>query len=62
MNCFKLVQLPQKNLPTAADMKKEVFLSVQLKLSKKHKTRWEEDYQLINSEGLFQEYLEMGKF
>jgi anoctamin-7 len=31
----------------------------QLKLSKKHKTRWEEDYQLINSEGLFQEYLEM---
>ncbi|PSN45102.1 Anoctamin-7 [Blattella germanica] len=31
----------------------------QVKLSKKHKTRWEEDYQLINSEGLFQEYLEM---
>ena len=24
------------------------------------KTRWEEDYQLIDSEGLFQEYLEMG--
>ena len=33
----------------------------QVKLSKKHKTRWEEDYQLINSEGLFQEYLEMGE-
>jgi len=43
-------------------MKKEAFISVQLKLSKKHKTRWEEDYQLINSEGLFQEYLEMGEF
>lgn len=43
-------------------MKKKEFLSVQLKLSKKHKTRWEEDYQLINSEGLFQEYLEMGEF
>jgi len=38
------------------------FLSVQLKLSHKHKTRWEEDYRLINSEGLFQEYLEMGEF
>ena len=25
------------------------------------KTRWEEDYQLIDSEGLFQEYLEMGR-
>jgi hypothetical protein len=24
-------------------------------------TRWEEDYQLIDSEGLFQEYLEMGE-
>ena len=33
----------------------------QVKLSKKHKTRWEEDYQLIDSEGLFQEYLEMGE-
>nr|CAD7460341.1 unnamed protein product [Timema tahoe] len=30
-----------------------------VKLSKKHKTRWEEDYQLIDNEGLFQEYLEM---
>ncbi|GLG98670.1 Anoctamin [Gryllus bimaculatus] len=30
-----------------------------IKLSKKHKTRWEEDYQLIDNEGLFQEYLEM---
>jgi hypothetical protein len=38
------------------------FLSVQAKLSKNHKTRWEEDYQLINNEGLFQEYLEMGEF
>ncbi|KDR07370.1 hypothetical protein L798_03236, partial [Zootermopsis nevadensis] len=28
-------------------------------LSKNHMTRWEEDYQLIDSEGLFQEYLEM---
>jgi hypothetical protein len=43
-------------------MKKVSLLSVQVKLSKKHKTRWEEDYQLINSEGLFQEYLEMGEF
>ncbi|XP_049779598.1 anoctamin-7-like isoform X7 [Schistocerca gregaria] len=31
----------------------------QVKLTKKHKTRWEEDYQLIQNEGLFQEYLEM---
>nr|CAD7574416.1 unnamed protein product [Timema californicum] len=30
-----------------------------VKLCKKHKTRWEEDYQLIDNEGLFQEYLEM---
>jgi hypothetical protein len=35
--------------------------SVQVQLSKKHRTRWEEDYQLIDSEGLFQEYLEMGE-
>jgi hypothetical protein len=34
---------------------------VQIKLSKRYRTRWEEDYQLINSEGLFQEYLEMGE-
>ena len=25
------------------------------------KTRWEEDYELIEGEGLFDEYLEMGK-
>lgn len=25
------------------------------------KSRWEEDYQLIENEGLFEEYLEMGK-
>ena len=25
------------------------------------KTRWEEDYELIENEGLFDEYLEMGK-
>ena len=25
------------------------------------KTRWEEDYELIDNEGLFEEYLEMGK-
>ncbi|KAE8749817.1 hypothetical protein FOCC_FOCC003555 [Frankliniella occidentalis] len=32
----------------------------QVKLPRKRdKTRWEEDYQLIDSEGLFQEYLEM---
>ncbi|XP_046671611.1 anoctamin-7-like isoform X2 [Homalodisca vitripennis] len=31
-----------------------------VKLSKKHtKTRWEEDYQLVDNEGLFEEYLEM---
>ena len=24
------------------------------------KTRWEEDYELIDNEGLFEEYLEMG--
>ncbi|XP_023701847.1 anoctamin-7 isoform X2 [Cryptotermes secundus] len=30
-----------------------------VQLSKMHRTRWEEDYQLIDSEGLFQEYLEM---
>lgn len=35
---------------------------MQVKLSKKHtKTRWEEDYQLVDSEGLFEEYLEIGK-
>lgn len=34
----------------------------QVKLPRKReRTRWEEDYQLIDSEGLFQEYLEMGK-
>lgn len=34
----------------------------QVKLPRRRvKTRWEEDYQLIDSEGLFQEYLEMGK-
>ena len=26
-----------------------------------HKSRWEEDYELIENEGLFQEYLEMGE-
>ncbi|RZF32744.1 hypothetical protein LSTR_LSTR005937 [Laodelphax striatellus] len=32
----------------------------QVKLSKKNrKTRWEEDYQLVDNEGLFEEYLEM---
>ena len=25
------------------------------------KARWEEDYELIENEGLFEEYLEMGK-
>ena len=25
------------------------------------RTRWEEDYELIENEGLFQEYLEMGR-
>lgn len=25
------------------------------------RSRWEEDYQLIENEGLFEEYLEMGK-
>lgn len=34
---------------------------IQVKLSKKHiKSRWEEDYQLVDNEGLFEEYLEMG--
>lgn len=34
---------------------------MQVKLSKKHiKSRWEEDYQLVDNEGLFEEYLEMG--
>ncbi|XP_054265902.1 anoctamin-7-like isoform X4 [Macrosteles quadrilineatus] len=34
--------------------------SKRVKLSKKHtKTRWEEDYQLVDNEGLFEEYLEM---
>jgi len=27
-----------------------------------HKEIWEEDYELIENEGLFQEYLEMGLF
>ena len=26
-----------------------------------HKTRWEEDYELIENEGLFEEYLEMSE-
>ena len=26
------------------------------------RTRWEEDYELIENEGLFQEYLEMGTY
>jgi len=26
-----------------------------------HKELWEEDYELIDNEGLFQEYLEMGQ-
>jgi hypothetical protein len=26
------------------------------------KARWEEDYEMIENEGLFEEYLEMGKF
>lgn len=35
--------------------RKRTKLSTAVKL-----TRWEEDYQLIENEGLFQEYLEMG--
>ena len=26
-----------------------------------HKNRWEEDYEMIENEGLFEEYLEMGE-
>ncbi|KAG0721119.1 Anoctamin-7 [Chionoecetes opilio] len=32
----------------------------QVKMTHKARTRWEADYQLIDNEGLFQEYLEMG--
>ena len=35
---------------------------MKLKVDKSRvKARWEEDYELIPNEGLFQEYLEMGK-
>ena len=35
---------------------------MQVSISKKDiKTRWEEDYHLIEGSGLFEEYLEMGK-
>jgi len=30
--------------------------------SQVQKEIWEEDYELIDNEGLFQEYLEMGRF
>lgn len=30
-------------------------------MTHKARTRWEADYQLIDNEGLFQEYLEMGE-
>ncbi|KAF4525071.1 hypothetical protein B566_EDAN001985 [Ephemera danica] len=35
------------------------YMKKRVKITKKHKTRWEEDFQLITNEGLFQEYLEM---
>ena len=35
---------------------------MQVSISKKDiKTRWEEDYHLIDGSGLFEEYLEMGR-
>ena len=36
---------------------------MRLKLDKNMvKSRWEEDYELIENEGLFEEYLEMGLY
>ncbi|XP_059486515.1 anoctamin-7-like isoform X2 [Neocloeon triangulifer] len=35
------------------------WMNKRVKISKKHKNRWDEDFQLITNEGLFQEYLEM---
>ncbi|CAB3359127.1 Hypothetical predicted protein [Cloeon dipterum] len=35
------------------------WMNKRVKITKKHKSRWQEDFQLITNEGLFQEYLEM---
>ena len=39
-----------------------IFFSLQSKLAHIGESRMEMDYKLVENEGLFQEYLEMGKY